>query len=77
MCISNMYIHDIETWSGLVKSGAGETEGNGPKTILAVLTSFPGNLPGIFPDCGFFDSRFLPSRFSSRKLPGSSRTAVF
>ena len=42
--------HEIETWSGLGKSGAGETAGNGLKTGLTVLTSLPGNLPGIFPD---------------------------
>ena len=42
--------HEIETWSGLGKSGAGETDGNGTKTGLAVLTSLPGNLPGTFPD---------------------------
>ena len=42
--------HAIETWSRLGKSGAGETDGNGTKTGLAVLTSLPGNLPGIFPD---------------------------
>ena len=42
--------HEIETWSGLGKSGAGETDGNGARTKLTVLTSLPGNLPGIFPD---------------------------
>ena len=42
--------HEIDTWSGLGKSGAGETDGNGTKTGLAVLSSLPGNLPGTFPD---------------------------
>ena len=42
--------HEIKTWSGLGKSGAGDTDGNGLKTGLAVLTSLPGNLPGTFPD---------------------------
>ena len=42
--------HEIETWSGLGKSGAWETDGNGTKMELAVLTSLPGNLPKIFPD---------------------------
>ena len=42
--------HEIETWTGLGKSGAGETDGNGTKTGLAVLTSLPGNLPENFPD---------------------------
>ena len=69
--------HEIKTWFGLGKSGAGDTDGNGLKTGIAVLTSLPVSLPGIFPDCGFFDSRFLSSRFSSRNLPGSSRIAVF
>ena len=68
--------HEIETWSGLGKSGAGETMETEKKTGLAVLTSLPGNLPGTFPDCGFFQSRFLPCPFSSRNLPGASRIAV-
>ena len=71
--------HEIDTWSRLGKSGAGETGGNGIKTGLAMLTSLPGNLPGNFPELPglrFFQSLFLPSRFSSRKLPGSSRIAV-
>ena len=42
--------HEIETWSGLGKSGAGETDGNGTKTELTVLTSLPRNLPGVFPE---------------------------
>ena len=42
--------HEIETWCGLGKYGAGETDGNGTKTGLTVLTPLPGNLPGIFPD---------------------------
>ena len=42
--------HEIETWSRLGKSGARDMNGNGLKTGLTVLTSLPGNLPGIFPD---------------------------
>ena len=42
--------HEIETWSGLGTSGAGETDGNGTKTGLTVLTSLPVSLPGYFPD---------------------------
>ena len=42
--------HEIETWFGLGKSGAGETDGNGTKTGLTVLTSLPVSLPGYFPD---------------------------
>ena len=42
--------HEIDTWSGLGKSGVGETGGNGIKTGLAMLTSLPGNLPGNFPE---------------------------
>ena len=52
---------------------------NGTKTGLAVLTSLPGNLPGTFPDLPglrVFSKSVLPSRFSSRNLPGSSRIAV-
>ena len=68
--------HEIDAWSRLGESGVGETGGNAMETGLAVLASLPGNLPGSFPDCVFFLSRFLSSRFSSRKLPGSSRIAV-
>ena len=42
--------HEIETWSRLGKSSATDMDGNGLKTGLTVLTSLPGNLPGIFPD---------------------------
>ena len=42
--------HEIETGSGLRKSGAGETDGNGTETGLTVLTSLPVSLPGYFPD---------------------------
>ena len=42
--------HEIDTWSGLGKSGVGETGGNGIKTGLAMTTSLPGNLPGNFPE---------------------------
>ena len=42
--------HEIKTWSGLGKSDAGDTDGNGLKTGLAVLTSLPVSLPGYFPD---------------------------
>ena len=42
--------HEIDTWSGLGKSGVRETDGNGLKTRLAMLTSLPGNLPGNFLD---------------------------
>ena len=42
--------HEMETWFGLGKSGAGEADGNGAKTGLTVLTSLPVSLPGIFPD---------------------------
>ena len=42
--------HEIKTWFGLGKSGAGDTDGNGLKTGIAVLTSLPVSLPGIFPD---------------------------
>ena len=69
--------HEIETWSGLGKSGAGETDGNGTKTGLIVLTSLFPESSRNFPDCGFFASRFLPSGFSSWKLAGSSRIAGF
>ena len=44
------FYNEINTWSGLGKSGAGETGGNKIETGLAKLTSLPGNLPGIFPD---------------------------
>ena len=77
-CVAT-FDHEIETWSGLGTSGAGDTDGNGTNRDLQCSHLFPFLFPDtsrIFPDCGFFDSRFLPSRFSSRKLPGSSRIAV-
>ena len=42
--------HEIDTWSGLGKSGVRESDGNDLKAGLAMLTSLPGNLPGTFPD---------------------------
>ena len=39
--------HEIETWFGLGKSGAGETDGNETKTGLTVLTFLPVSLPGL------------------------------
>ena len=42
--------HEIDTWSGLGKSGVRETSGNGLKKGLAMLTFLPGNLSGNFPD---------------------------
>ena len=63
--------HEIETWSRLGKSGAGDTDGNTLKTGLAVITSLPGNLPGTFPDCGFFTVSPFPFLFpeTSRIFP--------
>ena len=37
-------------WFGFGKYDAGDTDGNGLKTGLAVLTSLPVSLPGYFPD---------------------------
>ena len=55
-----------------------------PAGFLIVGFSLPVSLPGNFPDLPglrpFERNRFSPvsaSRFSSRKLPGSSRTAFF
>ena len=45
-----IFEHEIETWFGLGKSGARETDVNGTKTGLTVLTSLPVSLPGYFPD---------------------------
>ena len=42
--------HEIDTWFGLGKCGVRETDGNGLKIGLAMLTSLLGNLPGNFPD---------------------------
>ena len=59
---------EIETWSGLGKSGAGETDGNGTQTGIAVLTSLLGNLPGTSRTAGFLIVGFslpvsLPGNF--------------
>ena len=67
------FYYEIETWSGLGKSGAGETDGNGAKTQLTVLTSLPGNLPGTSRTAAFLIVGFclpvsLPGNFPD--LPG-------
>ena len=42
--------NEIDTWSGLGKSGVQETDENGLKGGLAIFPPLPGNLPGNFLD---------------------------
>ena len=67
--------NEIRAWSGLGKSAVREKGRNVIKTGLVVLTSLPISFPVNFPDCGFYESRWVFSLPVS--LPRSSRIAAF